>query len=115
MSYRRFSHHHREWILDLYRKKLLMFLDECAYEFLKHFKKTISIKSVWLILNANGLTRKTIERRAINIQEKDIIRYFKEINSIDWSISNLVFLDEVSFDNRDMLRKYLPSLLEIVA
>jgi transposase len=105
-SYRRFNHMHREWILDLYRRKPLMFLDECAYEFLKHFKISISIKSVWQILIVNGLSRKIIERRAINIQEKDIIRYFREINSIDWVTSNLVFLDEVSFDNRDMLRKY---------
>ena len=104
--YRRFNHEHREWILDLYRKKPLMFLNECAYEFLKHFHITISVKSIWLIITINGLSRKTIERRAINIQEKDVIRYFKEINAIDWTASNLVFLDEVSFDNRDMIRKY---------
>jgi hypothetical protein len=83
-----------------------MFLNECAYEFLKHFHITISVKSIWLIITINGLSRKTIERRAINIQEKDVIRYFKEINAIDWTTSNLVFLDEVSFDNRDMIRKY---------
>lgn len=72
-----------------------MFLDECAYEFLKEFKVTISLKSIWKIIHVNGLTRKVIERRAINIQEKDIVRYFREINAIDWTTSNLVFLDEV--------------------
>jgi len=36
---------------------------------------------------------------------KDIIRFFREMTAIDWTHVNLVFLDEVSFANRGMLRR----------
>ena len=34
----------------------------------------------------------------------DILRFVNEINSLDWNQHTLVFLDEISFDNRGMLR-----------
>eukprot|EP00474_Spongospora_subterranea_P002759 CRZ03217.1 hypothetical protein [Spongospora subterranea] len=46
-----------------------------------------------------------IERCAIQISRKDIIRFFNELKAIDWTHATLTFLDEVSFDNRGMLRR----------
>ena len=45
-----------------------------------------------------------LERRAIQIKLKDVIRFAEELNSINWCKKHLLFLDEVSFDNRGMLR-----------
>jgi hypothetical protein len=47
-----------------------------------------------------------MERRAIRIKEEDIVRFTLEMASIDWLASTLVFLDEISFDSRDALRRY---------
>jgi hypothetical protein len=44
-----------------------------------------------------------VERRALQIRFDDICRYTKEINQIRPLIHQLLFLDEVSIDNRDML------------
>jgi hypothetical protein len=40
----------------------------------------------------------------MNIKESQILRFTDEMNSLTWFLSSLVFLDEVSFDNRSMLR-----------
>jgi hypothetical protein len=34
-----------------------------------------------------------------------VFRFVEELSNIDYSHHNLVFLDEVSFDNRGMIRK----------
>ncbi|ETI34763.1 hypothetical protein F441_18676 [Phytophthora nicotianae CJ01A1] len=47
----------------------------------------------------------TRQRRAMHIKEHDVFRFAEELSSIDWSHHNLVFLDEVSFDNRGMIRR----------
>lgn len=52
------------------------------------------------------MTWKVLERRAIQIQIDDVVRYACELMSIPWIIQMLVFLDEVSFDNNDMIRKH---------
>ena len=36
----------------------------------------------------------------------DIVRFVKEFNSLTWTMTSLVFLDEVSFDNRCMWRTH---------
>ncbi|ETN01239.1 hypothetical protein PPTG_17639 [Phytophthora nicotianae INRA-310] len=41
----------------------------------------------------------------MHIKEHDVFRFAEELSSIDWSHHNLVFLDEVSFDNRGMIRR----------
>ena len=43
----------------------------------------------------------------MQISCKDIIRFYNDLNSLpmNWTYQNLVFLDEVGFDNRDMFRK----------
>ncbi|KAH9151897.1 hypothetical protein AeRB84_005599 [Aphanomyces euteiches] len=50
------------------------------------------------------MTWKVLERRAIQIRMNDIVRFTEEVNSINWNLHSLQFLDEVSFDNRGMLR-----------
>jgi len=42
---------------------------------------------------------------AADICVQDVIRFFFELSSIHWTHESLVFLDEVSFDNRGMLRR----------
>jgi transposase len=66
----------------------------------------ISISTIYkiLILDLN-YTKKKVERRAIQIRFDDICRYTKEINQIEPIHERLIFLDETSMDNRDMLRK----------
>lgn len=95
----------REWLIELYDKNPLMYLDEAKFEFMKHWNKTISESTVWNILQEAGYTLKTVERRAIEIKEADIIRFYFELDSLYWSPDNLLFLDEVSFDNRAMVRR----------
>lgn len=46
-----------------------------------------------------------MESCALQIQLKEVIRFCDELSSINWSWEQLVFLDEVSFDGRDMIRK----------
>ncbi|OWZ13415.1 LOW QUALITY PROTEIN: hypothetical protein PHMEG_00013258 [Phytophthora megakarya] len=41
----------------------------------------------------------------MHIKELDVFRFVDELVHINWCYSNLVFLDEVSFDNRRMIRK----------
>ncbi|KAJ3319091.1 Serine kinase [Boothiomyces sp. JEL0866] len=45
------------------------------------------------------------KRRAMQIKMEEITRFANELNSLNWTKNQLVFMDEVSFDNRDMLRK----------
>ncbi|KAJ0391057.1 hypothetical protein P43SY_005137 [Pythium insidiosum] len=41
----------------------------------------------------------------MHVKEQDIFRFVEELDKIIWNHQNLVFLDEVSFDNRGMIRK----------
>jgi hypothetical protein len=41
----------------------------------------------------------------MHINERDVFRFVAELSRIDWNHHNLVFLDEVSFDNQGMVRK----------
>ncbi|XP_053686762.1 uncharacterized protein LOC128745977 [Sabethes cyaneus] len=102
--YKKFGAEHRSWIVQQYQNNPVLFLDECSSLFYRKFHKTISVASICRILHSEGLTWKALERRAIQIREDEIFRFFWELNSLDWDLFNLVFLDEVSIDNRDMLR-----------
>ena len=62
------------------------------------------------VLVEGGFTRNVIERRAIEIKDSDIVRFTNELNPLAWSNDNLVFLDEVSFDNRGMIRERVYSI-----
>lgn len=103
--YKKFTFEMRRWLVQLYMKEPMLFLDEAKEKFQRQFHTTISVSSICAILHEFGLSRKTIERRAIQIRDSEIVRFVTELLAIRWDIYNLIFLDEVSFDNRDMLRR----------
>ncbi|KAG3093196.1 hypothetical protein PI124_g15485 [Phytophthora idaei] len=41
----------------------------------------------------------------MHIKEQDVFRFVEELSHVNWCHSNVVFLDEVSFDNLGMIRK----------
>ena len=118
-----------KWLLDFYKKNPLTFLDEARDEFRDFWHETLSASTIWRVLQAAGLCWKVrclldrsphcvathskacilsqkLERRAINIQLDDIIRFYNELQSLVWDITTLLFLDEVSLDNRSMRRTH---------
>lgn len=100
----KFTEEQRNWLLNLYNKNPMVYLHEAKCFFTRKFQIAISASSICRILHHSGYTWKTLERRAIQIREDDIVRFFFEISSIQWDFSSLTFLDEVSFDNKGMLR-----------
>lgn len=104
--YKKFGSSKREWLVALYDKNPILFLHEAKDLFFQEFQQTISESTISIILREAGMTWKTLERRAIQLQIKDIARYVNELSSIEWLPEQLVFLDEVSFDNKSMLRKH---------
>lgn len=103
---KKFGEEKRTWLVSLYKRLPILFLDEAKARFQRQFHLSISTSHLCTILHEEGLVRKVLERRAIQICHGDIIRFFKELQSFPWLLSNLVFLDEVGFDNRDMLRRH---------
>eukprot|EP00734_Pompholyxophrys_sp_LG126_P000376 Pompholyxophrys_sp_v1_NODE_144_length_1580_cov_7.482623.p1 type:complete len:373 gc:universal NODE_144_length_1580_cov_7.482623:399-1517(+) len=95
----------REWILNLIQKDPLIYLQELSKKFQRNFNATISLTSIWLILKEANYTHKVLERRAKEISFDEISRFTREINLIHPLMGQLVFLDEMSTDNRAMLRK----------
>lgn len=104
--YKKFDVVKRDWILNLYKERPILYQREASQLFFKEFQQTISTSSISVILHKEGLTWKVLERRAIQLQIQDVVRYFFELSDFDWLIENLVFLDEVSFDNQSMLRNH---------
>ncbi|XP_062711050.1 uncharacterized protein LOC134289068 [Aedes albopictus] len=102
--FRKFSAMHRQWIVALYRQNPVLYLEECQDLFYQHFQIKISGSSICRILHTEGMTWKALERRAIQIKEHEILRFCSEMNAFDWDIYHLVFLDEVSLDNKGILR-----------
>lgn len=100
----KFNAEHRDWIVNLYQNDPTIFLHEAKALFIRKFLMDISASSICRILHMAGYTWKTLERRAIQIREDDITRFFFELSAIPWDLSSLVFLDEVAFDNRGMIR-----------
>ena len=77
------------------------YLDEVRVNFIVEFRLNIRTSMMWRIIDEAGLTRKVIERRVLEISVKDIIRFcFDLLSLLSWTYQNLVFLDEVGFDNR---------------
>lgn len=103
--YRKFDADQRNWLLNLFKERPILHQNEAAYLFFEKFQSQISTSSISTILSDAGLTWKVLERRAIQIQIEDIMRFANELLSFPWTLENLVFLDEVGFDNKDMLRK----------
>ncbi len=100
----KFDSEKRQWLLNLYYEKPILYLDEAKFQFQIRFNLTISTSYICQILHQNNMTWKTIEKRAIQINDMEIMKFMAELSSIDWQYSNLVFLDEVSMDNQGLLR-----------
>lgn len=103
--YKKFGRTKREWIVQLYKKRPMTHLDEASVEFLSTFGIKISSSTVSLILHEAGMSYKVIQRRAKEIQLRDVMRFCEEMRRIDWNWEQLVFLDEVSINGDDMIRK----------
>lgn len=103
--YRKFDVDQREWLVNLYKERPVLHQNEAAHLFFAKFQLQISTSSISTILSEAGLTWKVLERRAIQISVEDVLRFANELLSFPWMLENLVFLDEVGFDNKDMMRK----------
>ncbi|KAK1932476.1 hypothetical protein P3T76_012060 [Phytophthora citrophthora] len=101
----RFSAAHRQWLCKFFDDQPLAYVDEAQDAFKATHCMTISKSSVWRIIHECGLTRKVLERRAMHIKERGVSHFVEELSHVDWNHHNVVFLDEVSFDNRKMIRK----------
>lgn len=104
-TYRKFDEHQRAWLVNLYKHRPVLHQNEAAFLFFEKFHTQISTSSISTILSEAGLTWKVLERHAIQIQVDDILRFSNELLCFPWLLENLVFLDEVGFDNKSMLRK----------
>jgi transposase len=96
---KKFTSEHHNWIVALFQRSPLHYLEEAKFDFKRKFNLEISASSICRILASYGYTWKVIERRAIQIKNVEIINYFNEIGCISWDLSSLLFLDEVSFDH----------------
>lgn len=101
---KKFGSDKRSWLVELYLSQPTLYLDEAKHLFEKTFNVSISASSICRILHNAGLSWKALERRAIQIRSDDITRFCDEMRRLRWDYHNLIFLDEVSFDNRAMLR-----------
>ncbi|GMF40962.1 unnamed protein product [Phytophthora fragariaefolia] len=102
---RKFTVAHRKWLLGFYAQRPLAYLNEARDAFARAHQVSISTSTVWQIIHEGGLTRNVLERRAMHIKEYGVFRFVEELSHINWFYSNIIFLDEVSFDNRGMIRK----------
>ncbi|XP_062705822.1 uncharacterized protein LOC134287625 [Aedes albopictus] len=102
--FRKFDQDKRNWLVNLYLKNPILYLEEARQQFAIHFGVSISASSICKILHANGLSWKSLERRAIQIRQTDIERYIEELKCFPWDLHQLIFLDEVAFANRELTR-----------
>ncbi|TPX63250.1 hypothetical protein CcCBS67573_g08732 [Chytriomyces confervae] len=102
--YLRLGPERRKWVVSQFHKKPVMHLSKAKSKYaLRYPGSTISAASISIILKEAGLSWKVLERRAIQICNSDVIRFSNELMSFPWLLQSLLFLDEASFDNRDML------------
>jgi transposase len=102
---RKFNIQQVDWVCALIDEHPLLYLDELQKRFKIRWRKTISCSHIHHILKVKGYTKKSIERRSIQVRMADVLRFTAEMSTYTWNFRNLVFLDEVSFDNRGMIRK----------
>ncbi|KAH9124519.1 hypothetical protein AeMF1_004737 [Aphanomyces euteiches] len=100
----KFTEVQKLWVIDCFDKQPLAFLDEAKAAFQLTYHITISVPTIWQILHDSGYTRIVLERRAIHIKFKDIVRFTSEMSTLAWNQLNIQFSDEASFDNRGVLR-----------
>ncbi|XP_055633138.1 uncharacterized protein LOC129773551 [Toxorhynchites rutilus septentrionalis] len=102
--YLQFGPKEKSWIVNLYKDCPILYLLEAKERFERTFHKSISSASISRILHSEGYTWKVLERRAMQLRQKDIYRFQSDMTITAWDIHCLVFLDEISFDNRGLLR-----------
>jgi transposase len=95
---------HRQWLVDYVHRFPLAYLSEIHQAFVTAYFP-IGISTIFGVLTDAGITKKVLEKRAIEIQENELIRFTLEVNDLSPLPSQLLFLDEMSCDNRSMLRK----------
>ncbi|XP_055623382.1 uncharacterized protein LOC129766810 [Toxorhynchites rutilus septentrionalis] len=84
----------RTWLINLYQKNPILYLDEARQQFIMHFGVSISASSICKILHdAYGMTWKV-----------DIERYVNELSCFQWDLHQLLFLDKVAFANTEIMR-----------
>jgi transposase len=105
LRFRRLTPEHHDWIVNYVQQHPLSLLDEIRAAFEAFFKFAISVSSIWRVLSDANITKKVIERRALEISQSDIARFTYDVNLIAPLHRQLLFLDEVSTDNRSLLRK----------
>lgn len=103
--FKKFNLEKRSWLVELYKKRPILYQEEASQMFHEHFGLTISTSSVSVILFEAGLTYKVLEQRARQIRITEVLRFCEDMNSFKWILHNLVFLDEVSFDGKDAIRR----------
>lgn len=103
--YKKFGIEKRRWLIDTYQKNPILYQEEAASLFYNMFHISISTSTISLILREAGLSWKVLEQRAIQIQIADVVRFCTELTTFPWLLENLVFIDEVSFNGRDMIRR----------
>jgi transposase len=96
--------HHKIWIENYVRKRPFSYLNEIQKAFKFSFHE-VSISTIYRILVERGITKKVIEAHAMEIQTEDIFRFKLEMDKIfPFLHCQLLFLDEMSCDNRSMNR-----------
>lgn len=85
--YRKFGHEKRKFLLELYENRPVLYLSEAKELFRKQFDVSISISSIHTILHEDW---KVIERRARQIQTKDVLRFCDELSEIPWRWEQLI-------------------------
>ncbi|KAJ3223654.1 hypothetical protein HDU81_009052 [Chytriomyces hyalinus] len=104
--YKKHGPERRQWLVELYRKRPVLHLKQAKELFTLQFPgSSVASSTIAYILKEAGLTWKVLERQAIQICQADIVRFAEELMDLPWILENLAFLDEVSFDNHDMLAK----------
>ncbi len=69
-----------QWLLDLYRVNPTLYLDEAKHKFQMHFNETISASYICQILHNNNMSWKTLEKRAIQIRDSEIVKFCEEFS-----------------------------------
>eukprot|EP00734_Pompholyxophrys_sp_LG126_P000420 Pompholyxophrys_sp_v1_NODE_169_length_1390_cov_9.627715.p1 type:complete len:351 gc:universal NODE_169_length_1390_cov_9.627715:276-1328(+) len=102
---RKLQPEHLSWILNFIKQEPLSYLHEISGAFRSNFQSDISTSTIFRVLEENNFTNKCVERRAMEISESDISRFTHEINLLHVKPDQLLFIDEMSTDNRSMIRK----------
>jgi transposase len=97
---------HKDWL-----KHFVLYVDPLAYlqelqeQFTLEFFFSVHVSTISRALTQMGFTFKVIERRAMQIRDTEISRFMVEVNHVSPFHEQLLFLDEMSLDNRGLLRK----------